>query len=273
MSPTSPLYYRTTGKPLSPPLLLLHGFLGSHRDFDVLLPTLSQQFYCILVDLPGHGKSLSVLDRYTFSATATALLALLDQLKISQTHLLGYSMGGRLALYLLCHYPERFIRVVLESASPGLKTAEERKVRQERDEAIAHQLETAPISDFLTRWYRNPLFASLQTHPDRRVAMLQRRQNNQPAELAKALRGFSLGNQRSLWHCLASVERPLLLLVGALDSKFMTINREMTQYLPSQLVSLKHLTDCGHNVHLENPSLYAQTVSHFLGNGSASFSS
>ena len=265
------LYYRTIGEPLSPPLLLLHGFLGSHRDFEELLPTLSQQFYCILVDLPGHGKSLNVLDRYTFSATATALLALLDQLKISQTHLLGYSMGGRLALYLLCHYPERFMRVVLESASPGLRTAEERKARQEEDKVIAYQLETIPISDFLTRWYSNPLFASLRTHPDRCAAMLQRRQNNQPAELAKALRGFSLGNQRSLWHRLAGVERPLLLLVGALDSKFTTINREMTQYLPSQIANLKRLTACGHNAHLEDPLLYAQTVSHFLSNGLESF--
>ncbi|MGB3292466.1 MAG: 2-succinyl-6-hydroxy-2,4-cyclohexadiene-1-carboxylate synthase [Phormidesmis sp.] len=259
------LYYTVTGEPSNPPLLLLHGFLGSHRDFDVLLPTLSQHFYCISVDLPGHGKSLSVPDSYTFSGAAIALLTLLDHLHISQTHLLGYSLGGRLALYLRCHYPQRFTRTILESASPGLKTAEERIARRESDEAIAHQLATIPLPDFLAQWYSNPLFVSLQAHRDLYADMLQRRQNNRPAELAKALRGFSLGSQTSLWNCLAQIERPLLLLVGALDSKFVAINHDMLSHSqPSQRVSLKILTGCGHNAHLENPSMYTQAAIGFL---------
>lgn len=259
------IHYRTTGDPINPPLLLLHGFLGSHRDFDALLPALSQRFYCIAVDLPGHGKSLNVPGHCTFSATAIALLTRLDHLNIAQTHLLGYSLGGRLALYLLCHYPERFMRTILESASPGLKTAEERRARWESDEAIAHQLKTLPLADFLAQWYSNPLFASLQAHPALYAAMLQRRQHNQPAELAKALRGFSLGNQTSLWNRLAKIERPLLLLVGALDSKFIAINRNMLAYCqPGQPVSLEVLAGCGHNAHLENPSLYARSAIGFL---------
>ncbi len=255
------LHYQTAGERTNPPLLLLHGFLGSHQDFEPLLPMLSTRFYCILPDLPGHGQTLSIPGDYTFSATAIALLTLLDHLKISQTHLLGYSLGGRLALYLVCHYPERFMNVILESASPGLKTAEERKIRIERDEAIAQQLETLPLAGFLLQWYSNPLFASLQARPDLYAAMLRQRQNNHPMALAKALRGFSLGRQNALWHCLPEIERSLL-LVGALDSKFVAINRDMVAQCKS--ASLTILEGCGHNTHLENPELYALTVARFI---------
>lgn len=223
---------------------------------------LSLRFYCILPDLPGHGQTLSAPGDYTFSATAITLLTLLDHLNISRTHLLGYSMGGRLALYLLCHYPGRFMNTILESASPGLKTSEERKLRIERDEAIAQRLETIPLTDFLLQWYSNPLFASLQARPDLYAAMLKRRQHNRPVALAKALRGFGLGKQNALWHHLPNVERSLLLLVGALDSKFVAINRDMA--IQCQSASLKLLEGCGHNAHLENPELYALTVTSFL---------
>ena len=129
------LHYLATGDPSHPPLLLLHGFMGSSQDFAALLPSLAKHFYCILPDLPGHGETLTITGFYTFEHTAQALLALLDHLGISQSHLLGYSMGGRLALYLVCYFPERFRRVVLESASPGLKTVNERQERVKKDEA------------------------------------------------------------------------------------------------------------------------------------------
>ncbi|NJM98646.1 MAG: alpha/beta fold hydrolase [Phormidesmis sp. RL_2_1] len=142
------LYYVTDGQLQNPPLLLLHGFLGSHQDFVPLLPALAQHFYCIIPDLPGHGQSIATVGHYGFPETAKALLSLLDFFNLSQTHVLGYSMGGRLALYLACEDSRRCQRVILESASPGLKTAEERLARIKRDQAIARQLETTPLPIF-----------------------------------------------------------------------------------------------------------------------------
>ncbi len=259
------IYYVTAGKPTSPPLLLLHGFLGTHQDFVPLLPKFSPHFYCIVPDLPGHGQTTTAPDSYTFSLTASALVQLLHHLNIHQTNLLGYSMGGRLALYLTCEFPNCCICTVLESASPGLKTNQEREKRQQQDEALARQLETIPLPTFLNRWYQNPLFASLQQHPTAYAAMLARRQYNQPHQLAAALRGFSTGRQPSLWPALSAISTPLYLLVGALDTKFVRLNREMLTSLTAASQSALHVVDsCGHNLHLENPVEYAIAILPYL---------
>ncbi|WP_121967549.1 2-succinyl-6-hydroxy-2,4-cyclohexadiene-1-carboxylate synthase [Leptolyngbya sp. BC1307] len=260
------LYYTTAGKATDPPLLILHGFLGSHLDFAATLPALSEHFYCITPDLPGHGQTLTAPGSYTFPTTTKTLLSLLDHLSITRTHLLGYSMGGRLALYLVCHFPERFRRVVLESASPGLKTAAERRQRVKKDEAIAHQLETMSLSDFLTQWYTNPLFLSLKNFPEHYEVMLRCRQANDPIELSYALRGFSTGRQPSLWHQLSHISSPLLLLVGTLDHKFAIINRSMLAHYQRNRATQAVLKacECGHNIHREAPNTYSQIVSNFL---------
>ncbi|PZO19520.1 MAG: 2-succinyl-6-hydroxy-2,4-cyclohexadiene-1-carboxylate synthase [Leptolyngbya foveolarum] len=257
------LYYTTAGNLQKPALLMLHGFLGSYQDFDVVLPELSQHFYCITPDLPGHGQTLTQSDGYTFSKTTQTLLSLLDSLGIAKSHILGYSMGGRLALYSIWCSPERFSRVVLESASPGLKTEQERKERKKRDWAIAQKIKTTPLSEFLTHWYKNPLFHSLKTHPELYQAMLIRRQNNNSIELANALRGFSTGNQPSLWKALAEIKTPLLLLVGEQDSKFVSLAQEMAALYQRNLVTVQVCSSCGHNVHLESPNRYVQTIVQF----------
>ncbi|MEO1619510.1 MAG: 2-succinyl-6-hydroxy-2,4-cyclohexadiene-1-carboxylate synthase [Cyanobacteria bacterium J06632_3] len=262
------LHYVTAGNCTHPSLLLLHGFLGSHQDFLPLLPIFSQYFYCIVPDLPGHGQTQTALDGYTFEETANSLLSLLRHFNIEQTHLLGYSMGGRLALYLVCEFPDYFVRVVLESASPGLKTAEERAKRREWDSAIAHRLQTMPLRTFLDQWYRNPLFASLHHHPDKYADMLQRRMQNNADELAKALQGLGTGEMRSLWPDLgkmhASISQPMLLVVGSLDSKFVSINREMAATLGQRCAQLTVVENCGHNLHLEAPVTYSRRVLRFL---------
>ncbi len=259
------LHYVAAGNPSHPPLLMLHGFLGSHQDFSTVLPALSHSFYCIIPDFPGHGKTLTNPDCYTFPIAAQAFVNLLDHLDIVKAHLLGYSMGGRLALYLVCQWPERFASVALESASPGLETAEQRRLRVEKDEAIARKLETLPLSDFLSQWYQNPLFDSLKNYPKQFQAMLRRRQNNRPAELACALRSLGTGRQPSLWAKLAQAECPLLLLVGEKDEKFVAIARKiMSMSSKKSDTTLAVVKDCGHNIHLESPDGYSQQVSDFI---------
>ncbi|MEO0770354.1 MAG: 2-succinyl-6-hydroxy-2,4-cyclohexadiene-1-carboxylate synthase [Cyanobacteria bacterium J06649_4] len=261
------IHYVIAGRPEQPALLLLHGFLGSHADFLPLLPTLSQHFYCIVPDLPGHGKTLAKANTYNFSETANSLRALLFQLDISQTHLLGYSMGGRLALYFTCLFPTLVLRAVLESASPGLQSIEERTARQKKDDAIAHTLETIPLKTFLTRWYSLPLFSDLKQHDKPYQQMLERREINNPYTLAQALRGLSTGRQPPLWNNLKAIECPLLLLTGELDSKFVVLNQKMLAICHQNTASLATLAvikNCGHSVHLVNPAAYLETVVQFL---------
>ncbi|OLP19190.1 2-succinyl-6-hydroxy-2,4-cyclohexadiene-1-carboxylate synthase [Leptolyngbya sp. 'hensonii'] len=258
----NPIHCITDGHPDSPPLLLLHGFLGSSREFEPLLPHLTPEFYCIRVDLPGHGQTCWFED-YSMQRIARAIVQLLCDRQINQTALLGYSMGGRLALYLALNFPEQFPTGVIESASPGLQTAAEQQARLQQDLVLADWLE-ADFPQFLAEWYAQPLFASLKRHPSFPQVLEQRLQNH-PSELAKSLRGMSLGRQPNLWPQLAAHPHPLLLVVGEYDRKFVALNQAMADLAPmTQLAIVPH---SGHAVHVEQPTAFAHCVVPFLQQG------
>ncbi len=267
---TVTFHYITAGEPTHPPLLLLHGFLGNHQDFSEILPALSQRFYCILPDLLGHGHTLTRTRDYSFLFMVQAISDLVDALDLQTTYLLGYSLGGRIALYLSCSFPGCYARTIIESASPGLKTEAERRERRVRDHELGHQLYTIPLPDFLTQWYNNPLFASLKDHPDAYAAIYQRRLINNPISLGDVMHGCGLGHQPSLWQTLLGLDASPLhsddsirLFAGGLDTKFVAINQEMVTCCP-QTASLKIFAACGHNIHLEAPNTYAQAVIDYL---------
>ncbi|MEH2007889.1 alpha/beta fold hydrolase, partial [Nostoc sp.] len=83
-----------------PLIFLLHGFMGNINEFDEAIKLLGEDFSSLTLDLPGHGKTqvLGGDQYYKIELTAQAIINLLDELKIDKCHLIGYSMGGRLAL-------------------------------------------------------------------------------------------------------------------------------------------------------------------------------
>jgi len=263
------LGYSLSGRSDRSSILFLHGFMGDRRDFAPITSRLIDHYQCLTIDLPGHGKTQVVEEiEYGMESTAWAIVGVLDQLHISKCFLVGYSMGGRLALYLIVHFPERFMGAALESASPGLKTEEERRQRVQKDWQLAMELETTDFTKFLTTWYEQPLFASMKRLSDRSkispafAQMLERRQQNQPHELAKSLRNLGTGSQPSLWAELAKNQVPLMLLVGELDQKFVQINQEMLAHCPS--AQLRVVKDCGHNVHFENVQSFVESLRGFF---------
>lgn len=256
-------HYCFRGHRDKPLILFLHGFMGDSHEFNKVISLLSDQFCCLTVDLPGHGKTrvLGGEECYTMSNTAHALINLLEQLNIQKCFLVGYSMGGRLALYLNLHFPERFSKVVLESASPGLKTQWDQLERTQRDFELARKLEESAFSTFLLNWYNQPLFTSIKKHPDFELLIASKLQNN-PFELAKSLRNLSTGCQPSLWEKLKQNENPLLLLVGEYDAKFRAINSEMARLC--QFSNLEIVSDCGHNIHFENTNTFVEIIQNFF---------
>ncbi|MCT7986274.1 2-succinyl-6-hydroxy-2,4-cyclohexadiene-1-carboxylate synthase [Laspinema sp. A4] len=263
MSSLYEFHYKIFGNTQNPSILLLHGFMGKGDNFSELIQHLLDKFCCVTVDLPGHGKTQiwGGDDCYQIPQTAQGLIQLLNELEIVRCYLLGYSMGGRLALYLTLHFPERFEKVILESASPGLQSAEARSQRRYQDEILAQQLETQDFYSFLSQWYQQPLFDSVRHHPnfDR---LFQNRLQNQPQLLAISLRQMGSGSQPSLWEMLPSHPVPLLLLVGEWDHKFQEINHKITQVCP--VAQLEIIPDSGHTIHWENPSVYLKSVIKFF---------
>jgi 2-succinyl-6-hydroxy-2,4-cyclohexadiene-1-carboxylate synthase len=254
------LSYSVAGDPRCPAILFLHGFLGSGADWTGAISTLDERFYCVAPDLPGHGASLGLPPEcYTMEGTTRALLDLLDDLDIERAALVGYSMGGRLALYLAlrhparCH-PARCSRLFLESASPGIESEAEREARRRSDEEKAARLESGDLKSFLDDWYRQPLFAALA----RREGLLQEtigaRLRNDPTELARSLRGMGAGKQAPMWGRLGVLQVPALAVAGGLDERYASIARRMASVNP--LVRAAVVTGAGHSVRLEAPEAY-----------------
>jgi 2-succinyl-6-hydroxy-2,4-cyclohexadiene-1-carboxylate synthase len=244
-------------------ILFLHGFMGNIHEFDATIKLLADDFSYLILDLPGHGNTqVSGVDNYyTMPKTAEAIISLLDKLNIPKCFLVGYSMGGRLALYLTLNFSERFYKVILESASPGLATELERLKRVKDDAQIARKLARSgskkDFGAFLFNWYNQSIFGSIKNHPEFN-RMLESRLQNDPIELTKSLQFMGTGNQPSLWDKLQNNQIPLLLMVGENDAKFIDINQEMAQICPvSQLVII---SNSAHNIHFENTSEFVDNL-------------
>lgn len=257
------LNHTLTGDPSSPNVLLLHGFMGSSQDWALVTGALEDCFHWIAPDLPGHGGSLRLPpDLYTIEGAARVLVRLFDELRIPRAVVAGYSMGGRLALYLALRYPERCAGLFLESASPGLESDEERKARRASDEERAARLASGDFDEFLEDWYSQPLFASLARDEALLRRTIESRRRNDPAELAKSLRGMGTGNQPSLWGELDSLQTPALTVAGELDDKYAGIARQMAAASP--MISFAIVPGAGHNVHSEAPERYLEALQSFL---------
>jgi 2-succinyl-6-hydroxy-2,4-cyclohexadiene-1-carboxylate synthase len=247
------------------PLLLLHGFTGSSSSWNGVAARLEAHFRLIRVDLLGHGRSPAPADpaRYRIEAAAADLESILQQVAAVPADVLGYSMGGRLALYLALSRPSLVRSLILESASPGLVTAAEREARRRQDDALARRIEQQGIEAFVQEWEQLPLFAGQKKLPPAtRQALRRQRLGNRPPGLANSLRGLGTGSQPSLWQRLPELSMPLLLLAGELDEKFAGINREMAAAVPQAHLII--VPGAGHTIHLEQPQLFTAAIVDFL---------
>jgi 2-succinyl-6-hydroxy-2,4-cyclohexadiene-1-carboxylate synthase len=198
---------------------------------------------------------------YTFPGCTNTIMETLEQLGIERCSVVGYSMGGRVALYLTNKFPDHINKLVLESSSPGLRTDAERRARREHDARLTHDLETGDWETFLARWYAQPLFRTLATNKKHLEQTIEQRRHNKPRELARTLRGLGTGTQPSLWNELSKIE-PVLLVVGEHDAKFRAIAGQMQAHqFQAQIAVVSH---AGHNVHKEQPDAFAEIVRAFL---------
>ncbi|HJZ47466.1 MAG TPA: 2-succinyl-6-hydroxy-2,4-cyclohexadiene-1-carboxylate synthase [Roseiflexaceae bacterium] len=248
------------------PLLLLHGFTGGAATWARFVDSFALQFRVIAPDLIGHGRSDPPpnAERYLMERCVADLLALLDALQIERVDVLGYSMGGRVALHLAAAARERVGALVLESSSPGIADAAERAARVAADEALAESIERDGLEAFVDRWEHLPLFASQAGLPlDVRARLHAQRLRNDPRGLANSLRGMGAGRQLPLWHQLADLDIPTLLIAGELDAKYRALAGMMMAELPNARMVI--VPGTGHAIHLEQPQAFIGNVLEFLG--------
>lgn len=244
-------------------IVFLHGFTGSTKSWQPVIEGWND-VKIVLIDLIGHGETdcPEEIEHYRMQRQVEDLDALFAQLGLEGLTLIGYSMGGRTALAYACNFPERLKGLVLESASPGLRTDEEQQERQTRDEGLAQRIAAGGITNFVDRWENIPLFNSQKSLSEPvKQAIREERLAQNPIGLANSLKGMGTGAQESYWELLKNLETPVLLVTGQLDGKFRAIAEEMAELLPDAV----HKTiEGGHAIHVEKPAEFATIVGEYL---------
>jgi 2-succinyl-6-hydroxy-2,4-cyclohexadiene-1-carboxylate synthase len=253
-----------------PPVVLLHGFTGSKESWLELREALSDSRRVVSIDLPGHGGTQAGPEPENCSMGKTAAMVtslMADCLDAPRFSLVGYSMGGRLALAIALDHGSRVEKLVLESASPGIADGAERARRRQSDEELAAFVEGEGIEAFVNRWERLPLFDSLAAlSPDKREHLRRVRLRCAPLGLALSLRAMGAGAQPWLGDRLSELAIPTLLIAGALDGKFARIAREMASLIPH--ARLEIIDGAGHVPHLEQSGQFNRVVAEFLNGAS-----
>lgn len=171
----------------------------------------------------------------------------------------GYSLGGRLALRAVLRDPERYAGVVTVGATAGIDDPAIRSARAEADDRLASWMEAALIEDIVSVWERQPLFA------DQSEALIEAQRPGRlaqdPRALAAVLRSAGQGVLKPVWHELLGLELPVLALAGARDEGYTSAARRIADMAPrGQAVIIE---DAGHAAQLQRPGEVARLLADF----------
>lgn len=238
-------------------LVWLHGLLGNQRDWGTIL-SFMRDWPCLTVDLPGHGESVNIRAN-SFVDVNALLTETLKQNNISQYILIGYSLGGRIAMYHACNSGSALKGLAVEGGNLGLKSVDDKQHRILHDHLWANKFRSQPLDNVLNEWYRQPVFSDLSSK--QREQFIAYRRNNDAQRVADILESTSLGRQPWLGDNLCRLHEqnklPLCYLCGEYDAKFQNMAAEYG--LP-----LKIIAQAGHNAHRSNPQGFSQQLISFL---------
>ena len=243
------LSYEQTGFTNNPCLVFLHGFLGCKEDWRGIISQLEGSYHCLSFDLPAHGKSAFTLE------IDDSIVSSIQELSVQRPVLIGYSMGGRIALSLCDKHPKFFSGLVALSAHTGLKNNKQKELRVRSEQEWIHLLLHSSSENFLQKWYEQSVFSSLMHKPHLYDALIQKRRVSNPEELALILQSSSLAKQKVFRKFFI----PSYFLCGEEDGKY----AELYSTLP-KTIKMDAISNCGHVLHLENPSICAEKIKQWL---------
>ena len=238
--------------PQSPPVVLVHGFTQNRSCWGNLPTRLASQNDVVVLDAPGHGESSDV--RADLHAAGQLIGA-----TTGRSSVVGYSMGGRMALHLALDQPDLVERLVLIGATAGIEDPVERGLRRSADDALADHLVEVGVPAFIDEWLAQPLFASLSPA----AACRAQRLTNTAEGLASSLRLAGTGTQLPLWDRLPELRMPVLVVAGGTDTKFRSLGQRLVASIGDN-AELAVIDGAGHCAHLEQPDAFAEVLLSWL---------
>jgi 2-succinyl-6-hydroxy-2,4-cyclohexadiene-1-carboxylate synthase len=226
----------------------LPGFLGLPQDWDCLSASLGKIRAVDLYHIDFSCKKLKEWGK-GFNAWIAAQ-------QMDPGILMGYSLGGRLALHALIDDPFQWKAAVIISAHPGLQNPDDRIERLKRDASWAYRFGTEEWSSLMDEWNNQEAFVSSSFQFDRKESDYERQQ------LVDMMMMASLGQQEDLSQSIAELSMPILWITGVRDSRYKEMARQLTFSHPdSRWVEIE---GAGHRVPWEAPQEFARVVNEFL---------
>ncbi len=233
-------------------VLALHGFTQRGSMWDEVAELEGGDWRA--PDLPGHGDA--PVD--TWEGTVASLADELASLERPRV-LVGYSMGGRIALGVVLHRPELVDALVIISAAPGIRSSADREDRQRSDERRATRIAAIGVEQFVSEWVAQPLFASMAVRSaDWRAADLAMRASNTAEGLAGALRQLGQGVMPWMGREIRDIVAPAMFVAGARDRRYLATARRMAKAAPRGREWVA--SAAGHAVVAEDPRAVATAI-------------
>ncbi len=262
------LHYTKQGEGL--PIVCLHGFSEDASTWQSLFDEVKKnkaQYAMYCIDLIGHGKSprphsieYYAIDYLVDKIHATLQMAFSGKRKTPYV-LLGYSLGGRVAMHYALKYTCELSAIILESSSFGIADYAKRQERKIQDEELALVIEQQGIEFFEKYWSNLTLFKSQQSLSDKiKQEIKTRRLQNDPRCLANILRMLGQGNLSYMANSFFALQLPKLYICGELDEKYLAV----AQGLEHKSIDVQMIAKAGHNTHLEQSTKFYELVHEFL---------
>lgn len=253
------LAYVELGAKQGKPVVLIHGYTDSARDWVPLVPYLAPDLRLILVDIRGHGSSSKPECCYTRVDFAYDIKLLLDHLRIQRADIVGHSLGSIIAQTFAEVWPERTDRVVLIASTGGPKAGMPPKQPKFDFAASIRSLKEPidPNSPFIVEWWASP------TPVDQDFIRRERGDSAKiPLRVWRAVldQGFAL---KDLQDTLPRLVAPTLLIWGSEDPIMEEdVRQTLREALPQAQV--KVFDGLGHNPFWEDPKAVAASINAFL---------
>ena len=234
-----------------PILTFVHGFTQTKISWLPIATTMAVHHRCVLLDAPHHGEAQSLDLGFADAAQLLSQAA-------TNSVLVGYSMGGRLALAATLHDPSQLRALVLVSSTAGIESDDERQGRRQTDDQLADRIESIGTAAFLDEWTAQPMFSRTTIAPEDLAGRL----SNSPHALAQSLRTCGTGVQPSFWEELSALTIPTLIVAGERDAKFTEIGKRLNDEIHgSEFVAI---ASAGHAVHLDQPEAFISALENFI---------
>ncbi len=235
----------------------LPGFLGLPSDWDVL------QLPCTESSTTVRVKAINIMQFNILSLgdwasqfNSLVHAQCIDQNYTQKNLLLGYSLGGRLALHALLDMPKLWDGAIIISSHPGLSNESEQAARIKSDEHWAQRFLTESWSSLMDDWNNQKIFAgapfSFQRHE----------KNYQRSQLADLLKYCSLGKQKDLRSQIAELCQPILWITGEDDKHCSAIAR--TIKFNNMLSNIIKMPQAGHRAPWQQPQLFCDILNKWL---------